>query len=65
MSRHVLLDLESIQDFLIKSDMKPCMHLLKLSIFSLIHVIVSLTEIMNNLDEHHKIRTVKVFFCVC
>ena len=34
--------LESVQDFLIKLDMKPCMHLVEISIFSLNLVIVSL-----------------------
>ena len=28
----------SVQDFLIKLDMKPCMHLVKISFFPLIHV---------------------------
>ena len=32
--------LESVQDFLIKLDMKTCMHLVETSIFSLNHVIV-------------------------
>ena len=53
---------ESVQDFLIKLDMKPCMHLVEISIFSLNHVIVRLTKIMNNLLEHLKIRTFKVIF---
>ena len=42
--------------------MKPCMHLVEISIFSLNHVIVRLTKIMNNLLEHLKIRTFKVIF---
>ena len=54
--------LESVQDFLIKLDMKPCMHLVEISIFSLNHVIVRLTKIMNNLLEHLKIHTFKVIF---
>ena len=54
--------IESVQDFLIKLDMKPCMHLVKIGIFSLNHVIVRLTKIMNNLLEHIKIRTFKVIF---
>ena len=38
--------LESVQDFLIKLDMKPCMHLVEISIFSLNHVImVRLTKL--------------------
>ena len=39
--------LESVQDFLIKLEMKPCLHLVEISIFSLNHVIVRLTKIMN------------------
>ena len=39
--------LESVKDFLIKLDMKPCMHLAEISIFSLNLVIVRLTKIMN------------------
>ena len=54
--------LESVQDVLIELDMKPCMHLVEISIFSLNHVIVRLTKIMNNLLEHLKIRTFKVIF---
>ena len=53
---------ESVQDFLIKLDMKPCMHLVEISIFSLNHVIVRLTKILNNLLEHIKIHTFKVIF---
>ena len=48
---------ESVQDFLIKLDMKPCMHLVEISIFSLNHVIIRLTKIMKNLLEHLKICT--------
>ena len=47
--------LESVQKFLIKLGMKPCMHLVEISIFSLNHVIVRLTKIMNNLLEHLRI----------
>ena len=53
---------ESVQDFLIKLDMKSCMTLVEISIFLLNHVIVRLTKIMNNLLEHIKIRTFKVIF---
>jgi hypothetical protein len=45
--------IESFQDFLIEFDMKPRMHLVKISIFSLI---------MNNLLEHLKILIFKVIF---
>ena len=54
--------LESVQHSSIKLDMKPCMHLVEISIFSLNHVIVRLTKIMNNLLEHLKICTFNVIF---
>ena len=54
--------IESIQDFLIKLDIKPLMHLLEISTFSLNKVIVRLTKIMNNLLEYLKICNVKVIF---
>ena len=38
---------ETIQDFLIKLDIKPLMHLLEVSIFSLNDDILRLTKIMN------------------
>ena len=44
--------LESVQDFLIKLDIKPLMHLLKISTFSLNNVIVRLTKIMNRADKN-------------
>ena len=50
---------ESVLDFLIKLDIKPSMHLVEISIFSLNHVIIRLTKIKNNLLEHLKIRTFK------
>ena len=58
----VVPTLESVQDFLIKLDMKPCVHLVEISIFSLNHVIIRLTQIMNNFLKHLKIRTFKVIF---
>ena len=45
-------ELESVQDFLIKLDMKPCMDLVEISIFSLNLVIVRLTKIMNRADKN-------------
>ena len=54
--------LETVQDFLIKLDIKPLMHLLKISIFSLNNDILRLTKIMNNLVKDCKIRTFKVIF---
>ena len=44
--------LESVQDFLIKSDIKPCMHLVEIIIFSLNLVIVRPTKIMNRADKN-------------
>ena len=41
--------LETVQDFLIKLDIKPLMHLLEISIFSQKNDIVRLTKIMNKL----------------
>ena len=52
----------TVTDFLIKFGITPHMHLLEISFFSLNHVIVRLTKIMNNLLEHLKIRTFKVTF---
>ena len=40
--------LESVQDFLIKLDIKPLIHLLEMSTFSLNNVIVKLIKIMKN-----------------
>ena len=54
--------LETVQDFLIKLDIKPLMHLLKISISSLNNDILRLTKIMNNLVKDCKIRTFKVIF---
>ena len=41
--------IETVQDFLIKLDIKPLMHLLEISIFSLNNDLVRLTKIMKNL----------------
>ena len=54
--------LETFQDFSIKLDIEPLMHLLKISIFSLNSDIIRLTKIMNNLVKDCKIRTFKVIF---
>ena len=53
---------DTIQDFLCKLGMKPHMHLVEISIFSLNNVTVRLTKIMNNLLEHLKILIFKVIF---
>ena len=44
--------LESVQDFLIKLGIKPLMHLLEISTFSLNNVMVRLTKIMNKVDKN-------------
>ena len=46
------VSLESVQDFLIKLDMKPWMHLVGISIFSLNLVIVLLTKIMKKANKN-------------
>ena len=53
---------ETIQDFLIKLGIKPSLHTLEISIFSLNNVIIRPTKIMNNLLKDCKIRTFKVIF---
>ena len=62
MCGHLLLDvqaisvkrpfLDTVQDFLIKLGIKPRMHLWKISIFPLNHVIVRPTKIMNRADKN-------------
>ena len=55
--------LDTVQDFLIKLGIKPRLHIvLKISIFSLNHVIVRPTKIMNNLLNVCKICTFKFIF---
>jgi hypothetical protein len=54
--------LETVQDFLIKLGIKPLMHPLKISIFSLNIDIVRLTKIMNNIVKDVKILSFKVIF---
>ena len=51
--------LDTVQDFLI---MKPCMHLVELSIISLINFTIRLTKIMNNLLKDLRILIFKVIF---
>ena len=51
--------LDTVQKFLIKLGIKPHLHILKISIYSLNHVIVRPTKIINNLL---KICTFKVIF---
>ena len=51
---------ETVQDFLIKLGIKPLMHQLEISIFSLYNDLVRLTKIMNNLGKDLKILSFKV-----
>ena len=44
--------IESVQDFLIKLDIKLLMHLLEISNFSLNDVMLKLTKIMNRADKN-------------
>ena len=55
-------ELDTVTDFLIELGMKPCMHLIEISIFALNDVTARLTKIMNNLLKHLKILTFKVIF---
>ena len=54
--------LDTVQDFLIKLGIKPSLHILKISNFSLNHVIVRPTKIMSNLLKVCKNFTFKVIF---
>ena len=49
--------LDNVQDFLIKLGIKPRLNVLKISIFSLNHIIVRPNKIMNNLLKDGKIRS--------
>ena len=61
-SVHGTCIVETVQDFLIKLDIKPLMHLLKISILSLNNDSIRLTKIMNKLVKDCKTRTFKVIF---
>ena len=54
--------LDNVTDFLIEMGMKPCKHLIEISIFSLnkVTVTVRLNKIIKNLFEHLKIIIFKV-----
>ena len=43
---------DTVTDFLIKLGIKPCMHLLEISIFSLNDVIIRPTKIINRADKN-------------
>ena len=58
----IIYVLETVQDFLIKLDIKPLMLLLEISIFSLNNDLLMLTKIMNNLVKDLKILSFKVIF---
>ena len=51
---------DTVQDFLTKLGIQPSLYILKIRIFSLNHVIVRPTKIMNNLLKVFKICTFKV-----
>ena len=44
--------LDTVQDFLTKLGIKPCMHLLEIVIFSLYYVIIRLAKIINKSWAH-------------
>ena len=52
---------ETVKHFLIKLDIKPLTHLLKISIFSQNNDLIRLTKIMNNLVKDLKILSKKKF----
>ena len=54
--------IDSVQDFLIKFDIKPLIHLLEINIFSIYNDLVRLTKIMNNFVKDLKILSFKVIF---
>ena len=56
--------LDTIQDFSCKLGMKPGVHLLEISIYSLCHVIVRPTKIIKDLLKDHKFCFSKSFFSV-
>ena len=56
-----LYTVETVQDFLIKLDIKPLMHLLEISIFSLDNVILRLTKVMNRDDKNCVVALLKIF----
>ena len=48
---YIIYVIDTITDFLIKLGMKPCLHLVKISIFSLNNVTVRPTKIMNRINK--------------
>ena len=57
-----LWTLDTFQDFLIAEHMKPCMHILEISISSLNHVIVRPTKTPKSADKKCQFLTFKVNF---
>ena len=53
---------DTVKDFLFELGMKPHMHTLEISIFSLNNVTVRVNKILNNLLEHLEILIFKVIF---
>ena len=53
---------ETVQDFLMKLEIKPLSYLLEISIFFLNNDLVRLAKIMNNLAKDLKIRSFKDIF---
>ena len=49
---HIILLLDTVQDFLNKLGMKSCIHTVEISIFSMNHAIVRPTKIMNKADKN-------------
>ena len=55
---------DTVKNFLFELGMKPHMHTLEISIFSLNNVTVRFIKTMNNLLEHLKILIFRVFFSI-
>ena len=52
MNNEYIYTVESVQDVLIKLEIKPLMHLLEIRSFSLNNVIIRLTKIMNRANKN-------------
>ena len=46
--------LDTVQDFFNRLGMKPCIHLVEISIYLLYHVIIRPTKIMNRADKNYE-----------
>ena len=58
----IIQGLETVQDFLIKLDIKPLMHLLEICIFSQHNDLIRLNQIVKNLVKELKVLSFKVIF---